>query len=325
LVLALAMALASRAHAEPSAADRETARALMDEADRKLEGHDLEGALKDYRAAHAIMGVPTTGIEVARTHALLGRLLEALDAALAVVRIPAAPGEPTAFARARADAATLASDIEARIPSLRVDVIGPDASAAIRLVIDGDAIPPEAAPLPRRLDPGHHVVAVSAPGYRNATREIDLAEHDHASIEVALARDAPAPLAPAAAEPPPAGTPVPDTSRRAYAWGALGVGGAGLAIGVVTGALSLARASDAHSQCTGDVCTPAAQPDVDASKTLAWVSDAGFAVGVAGAAIGAYLLLTSPPSRPPVAAVRPAFLVEPLVGTAPGAALSGRF
>ena len=44
--------------------------------------NDLEGALKRYEAAHEIMGVPTTGIEVARTRAKLGQLVEARAVAI---------------------------------------------------------------------------------------------------------------------------------------------------------------------------------------------------------------------------------------------------
>src|SRR5436190_23509399 len=54
------------ARAEPSAADKETARSLMDEGDRKFAAKDYKGALDAYQGAHAIMGVPTTGLEVAK-------------------------------------------------------------------------------------------------------------------------------------------------------------------------------------------------------------------------------------------------------------------
>jgi hypothetical protein len=55
----------SAALAEPSPGEKETARALMDEGDRKLSKQDLRGALQAYQGADQIMGVPTTGLEVA--------------------------------------------------------------------------------------------------------------------------------------------------------------------------------------------------------------------------------------------------------------------
>src|SRR5262249_50029770 len=116
---AIAMTFASAARADPTAADRETARALLDEGDKKIEEKDLEGALKAYRAADAIMGVPTTGIEVSKTLAAMGQLLSARDKALEVSRYPKKQGEPSAFTQARTESEQLAESLGERIPSLR--------------------------------------------------------------------------------------------------------------------------------------------------------------------------------------------------------------
>src|SRR5262245_66695671 len=74
--------------AAPSAQDRERARGFMDLGDDKTAAGDLEGALKAYQAADGIMGVPTTGLEVARALEKLGRLIEARDACVRVTRFP---------------------------------------------------------------------------------------------------------------------------------------------------------------------------------------------------------------------------------------------
>src|SRR5262245_39056748 len=50
--------------AEPTAAEKETARALVKSGREKRASGDLKGALADFQAAHAVMHVPTTGIEV---------------------------------------------------------------------------------------------------------------------------------------------------------------------------------------------------------------------------------------------------------------------
>src|SRR5262249_1001249 len=71
------LAHVSPAYAEPSAADRETARSLMNEGDAKFDAKNYAQALKAYQGAHAIMGLPSTGYAVARTQAALGQLVEA--------------------------------------------------------------------------------------------------------------------------------------------------------------------------------------------------------------------------------------------------------
>src|SRR5687768_9838148 len=100
-----------QAGAQPSAADKETARSLMNQGDTARDEQDYRAALKAYEAADAIMRVPTTGLAVARMHEKLGQLLEARDKALAVARIPAGATEPAAFTTARNEAEQLADAI----------------------------------------------------------------------------------------------------------------------------------------------------------------------------------------------------------------------
>jgi hypothetical protein len=75
--------------AEPTAADRETARTLLIDGREKLSAGDAKGALQSFQAAHAIMGVPTTGLDLARAQAALGDLVGARATALGVASPPA--------------------------------------------------------------------------------------------------------------------------------------------------------------------------------------------------------------------------------------------
>ena len=84
----------------------------------------LQAALKAFRAADSIMHVPTTAIEVAKTEALAGLLLEARDHALTLARSKAQPGEPGPFADARTAAQQLANELDVRIPSVRFTLTG---------------------------------------------------------------------------------------------------------------------------------------------------------------------------------------------------------
>src|SRR4051794_22145874 len=89
LSLALLLGQVGRASAEPTASGKETARGLMTEARDLRDKNDLRGALSRFQAADAIMRVPTTGLEVARTEAALGLLVEARDTIHRVLAIPA--------------------------------------------------------------------------------------------------------------------------------------------------------------------------------------------------------------------------------------------
>src|SRR5215510_7452879 len=84
--------------AAPGAAERETARGLLAEGDRLHAAGDLRGALSCFKSAHAIMGIPTTGLDVAEVEAELGMLVEARSSAMAAANLPATSGEPAVFA-----------------------------------------------------------------------------------------------------------------------------------------------------------------------------------------------------------------------------------
>jgi hypothetical protein len=127
---------------QPAPQDRETARTLMQEGDAKADAKNYSGALDAYRKAHAIMGVPTTGIEVARMLALLGQRAEAREVALSVAAMAPVPNEPQPFAEARIAAQKLADELaEPAVP------IAPKVDATPRAA-PVEVNPGEAAPAP---------------------------------------------------------------------------------------------------------------------------------------------------------------------------------
>ncbi|MFO0659823.1 MAG: hypothetical protein U0165_08340 [Polyangiaceae bacterium] len=216
----------------PTAADRETARALMGEGDTKFEAKDYAGALSAYEGAHKIMGVPTTGIAVARALEALGQLIEARDLALQVARIPTSSGEPKPFAQARSDADSLAEKLAAKIATVKIEVSGLPAGTTPKVTIDGVALTPEAAALPRKVNPGKRVIAASAPGFANATQEVVLKPGATVDVKLAMiassATDKPTkggsePARPAA-EDSNASKGKKEDSRAIYFRGALGLG-----------------------------------------------------------------------------------------------------
>src|ERR1019366_10325032 len=121
---------------------------------------DLPGAIGKLQAAHALGNTPVTGIELARTYATAGKLVEGREVALQVARIPVASDETEKSADARAEAAKLAEDLRPRIPTLtaRVSGVGPD--EVMHLSIDGAAVPDVAVREPQKVNPGKHEVVV---------------------------------------------------------------------------------------------------------------------------------------------------------------------
>jgi hypothetical protein len=256
------------AHAEPTPQEKETARALMDQGDEKFEEKNYDAALKAYVGAHAIMRVPTTALEVAKAHEKLGHLVEARDALLEAHRFPKAANEPAAFTTARVDAERHAQELGERIPSLLVKIEGAVSGYDLHLTIDKVALPPAAAQLPIKLNPGHHVVLVSSDATYDASAEADLVEKQAASVTIKLS---PKPLS----ERNKAGS---SKTLRTVGLITGGLGVVGVGIGAFFGLQASSKQDDAN--CPDNRCKDESSAEMlrDANSA-ATISNIGFIAG----------------------------------------------
>ncbi len=268
----------------PSAADKDTARKLLSDGNDAYAAHDYPKALEAFAGAHALMNLPTTGLGVMRSQEKLGLLVEARDTALAIGRITPRPSEPKAEEDARDEAARMAEALGSRIPTLEVVVDGVDDPLSYTVLVDGMQVPPAAARLPRKANPGQHQIVVHADGYFDAKAVVALAESQAAHVPVHLERDPswtpPAKVvAPAAIAPPPklVAPPPPPSPRGAHPllWVGVATAGAGLVVGTVAGVDVLATKGDCVKSLTRRCPTAVAN-----------VSNVGFAVAGAGAILG---------------------------------------
>jgi hypothetical protein len=278
--------------AAPTAGQRETARRLMDEGKERTRVGDHDRALEAYRKAHDLMKVPTTGMALARAHLAVGHLVEARDVALEVVRMPRDHGEPPIFDKARRQAKDLEASVKPRIPTVRIIVRG---GPATRVAVDDGEVASLLLGEPVAMNPGKHtIVAKNADGVEKHA-DVELAERDGKEIELELPVPNPAVVvAPVNERPrivPTERGPERTTTANVLVFGGFGVALAGLAVGGVTGALTLAQAGSVKNQCENGICDPAAKTDLDTASSLATISTIGFAVAGAGAVCGVVGLL----------------------------------
>jgi len=315
VLMLLAPAVAS---ADAGATDRDNARTYMSDGRTKREAGDLRGALRAFQAADALMHVPTTAFEVAKTEAELSMLIEAREDALQIARSQAKPGEPPPFAEARTSAQKLADDVEPRIPSIRLALKNGDGATVL---IDDVALPPVAIGLPRRLDPGTHLV-VAKLGSLERRITVQVLERE--------AKEVPIDLSEALTTTPTTTTTIPTTTVQTTTttperlptstsrgpWMAVGattlaVGVGGLVVGAITGGLSLSQTSTIKSQCQpSGACPPTlsdgtvTQTALGNARTMAIVSDVGFIAGGVVAALGTVLVIVASSKKPHAMAVR---------------------
>jgi hypothetical protein len=87
--------------------------------------------------------------------------------------------------------------------------------------------------------------------------------------------------------------------QQPVGWGALAVGGVGLAAGTVTGVIAVSKKRKLDDgDCFGNACGPDEHDDVDTYNKLRTFSTLGFVIGGIATAAGAALLLTAPDEAP---------------------------
>ncbi len=280
---------------KPSAADMETARTLFQEGRQLREQGNISGALEKFKAAHALAGTPVTGINLAQTQAAVGQLVEARETCLRILRMPVQVDETERSAEARRDASQLARDLEPRIPSVLIRVEGVEAGVTPTLTIDGQALPPAAIGLVRKVNPGAHAIKASAYGYYETSEQLTVREGEAKELTLSLRRMPPGEV------PPPEPTGQPDGSTTVIQ-GSSGmsslavtgfiVAGSGAAIGTISGLLAMQKASDLEGACTNNQCPPDAHGDVDSGRMFGTVSTLAFGVAAVGLAVGIWGVAT---------------------------------
>jgi hypothetical protein len=281
---------------QPSLADRETARSLMDEGDKKRDVGDLKGALKSYEAADAIMKVPTTGLEVARTQVALSQLLEARETLGRILRIPAKSGEPAPFVAARKTADALNNELATRIPSILVVIQNANPGQTPQVSIDNEPIPLAAANVPRRVNPGTHIVLVKAGGLEKKL-EVDVVERETKTVPVDVKEKAPEPVKPPPPRPPePEPAPEPSEANatpKILTFGGFGLAVVGIGVGSITGLMSLTKTNDLKQICKDNACPPDRRAEIDSATGLGNISTIAFIAGGVGLGAGIVGLVLS--------------------------------
>jgi hypothetical protein len=235
--------------------------------------------------------------------------VEARDTLAQIMSSVPARGEPPQFRDARLEAQKLDASLEPRVPTVTVTVSGAKEGAAVSLSMDGVAVPAAVIGLPRRLDPGHHVM-IATTSTQEGRAEVDVAEGEKKDVSITLATVAkPTPIAPATTEeqPPPA-----PESHRSYALPIVffAIGGASLIAGGITGVMELSQQNALSTSCPNHVCPPSQYGALDTANTLATISTVTLIVGGAGVAAGVITLFVGKPSTAAPTQAR----IEPWIG-----------
>jgi hypothetical protein len=268
---------------EPTAADKETARGLMDRGDELTAEGDKTAALKAYEGAYSVVRVPSTGAALARTLAALGRFAEAKRIADEVIAMPTRPNEPDVFVSARAEAEKISADAAPKIAKLTVTIQGASGPGTT-ITLDGKEIAADELAKGVDVDPGDHVVTATATDAKGETRA-SLAAGETRSVTVKLVSKKQAEVIAK-----PATT---TSSKRTLGFVIGGIGIVGLATAGVTGAMLLSRDQKIKDNCPNKECNREGRDLIDGNKPLFAINAVAWGVGLVGLGMGAYLVLSS--------------------------------
>jgi hypothetical protein len=314
---------------EPSAADRATARTLAQEGYVALRDKDYATAADRFGRAAALVHAPTLLRDLARAQVGLGKLVDAHENYSLIIREGVAPDAPQPWVQALADAKAEIVSIPPRLPWVTITVTGPSDPT---VTIDGVSISSASLGVKRPADPGKHEIRAAAKGYYTAKKTVVLNEGESVNIAFELEEAPPdAPPEPEETGPvQPSEAPVEPAWRTPAIISAFAVGGAGLALGGVTGILAIRKHGKLSTACSNGTCGREQEAELDSYHTLGTLSTIGFVAGGVGAAAGVVLLLVKPQSMNASATgkssskPRSAINVAPFVGLA-SAGVEGTF
>ena len=305
------------------------ARQLGNEGIDLYEKGKYQPALDRLSRAYKVVRVPTLGLWLARALAKNGKLVLAAERYREVTRFQLTDSSPAQFTKAQADASQELAALEQRIPSITVTVQNADPEGVV-IVLNGARLRSAFIGVPVPVDPG--TVTVEGTFNGETVRESAVVKEREQQRELLLqfsgVASGPPPVAgpPPGAAPPPAGPAAPPTAdsgegpgfaHTTLPWIALGLGGAGLIAGGVTGFIAMDKKKSLdESSCFDGYCATWVQDDVDSYNQMRTFSTIGFIVGGVGVAAGVVLLVTAPssPEQPAQSTAR----VETWVG--PGSA-----
>jgi len=276
-------------------ASRGAARKLAQAGVEELQEQRYDAASEKLERAYSVLRVPSIALWSARALEKRGKLVEASERYLEATRLDATVGDAAVQRQARADAEAERQALLARIPSLTIALSGAPTDAT-QVTIDGEVWPSALWGEPRPTNPGEHELRAQH-GDEVVTLKVALKEGDKRSETLSFRAPVEvAPVAPLAPATPPKSE--SSNAQRTVGFVAVGVGGAGLVVGAVTGFLVASRHSDLESSCNAqNQCDPAKQSDIDSYNSLRPISTVALIAGGVVTAAGVTLLLTAPRSE----------------------------
>lgn len=259
-----------------------------------LEREDFDAAVKSFRESFETVASPNSRLMLGQALIKAGRLSDAyreLEATLALAKD---------LARGNDKYDKTVGSAEDAMKELRQKLAFVTVEPSTKVTFDGDDIPVSAWSVAQPVKPGKLAVRVEHDDGRKYDKELDLSAGETASVsaEVPTTQSKSAVALVEKTEEAPPATASDSLDRSTVGWVSLGVGVAGFGTFGLFTALNEISIGNAKASCNRGTCPEEAVDDGKTKGTNMGLAVAGLVVGVAGAGVGTYLLLTGDSDKP---------------------------
>ncbi len=271
------------------AKDPAAGEALFREGRALSDAGDIAGACAKFRESDRLDPAVGTTFNIADCEERLGRLARAWTLFDEVAQRLTVADKRRAVAQKRAAA------LEPRLPKLSVR-LSANAPAGARVVRDGVELGSASLGTALPVDPGEHVVVVSAAGREDRSFNVIVSEREIRALEVepgnVVTASSPAekPTVDVTAD----ASPIKPSRSATLGYVVAGVGVAGFIVGAVAGVLVLQKKGVVDEHCDPNKqCDDEGHEATKSGKTWGIVTTAGLITGAVGVGAGTYLILSA--------------------------------
>ena len=189
--------------------------------------------------------------------------------------------------------------LESRLPWLSITVSS-DAAIGTTVTRDGAALTTASLGVALPVDPGNHEIVAAAPHHDSKRYVVSLREGERKALVVSsgpeqfVASSTEHGVASAGQRDATGEKSAPDGDRsQTLGYVFLGIGGASLAVGAVSGIVFLDRLSTVRKECENKLCSPEGVAAGDSAQVWQGIAISAFAAAAVSGGLGAYLLLTA--------------------------------
>ena len=289
------------AFGDPTTAELTAARELFDQGLKLEEKNQWKDALERFRKVAAVKATPAVRFHMGLCLENLGKLVDALnefERAQSEASADTSTGGQTVVKNSQKHV----DELRERIPRVTIQV--PDGAKDVAITIDGSSVSAAVIGTAIPLDPGTHVVHVTATGKTPFDKQFDLVEKGAPTIVDVVLGDAPVATDPTTTDTTTTSTTTADTPPPSkggagpWPWIIGGIGVAALGGAAVMYAKRSSTISQLDDTCGADRSRcPQSKSDIaDSGKTYTTVGNVLLGVGGAAVITAVVLLIVAPSS-----------------------------